>query len=138
MRGGVDTGKIVTDQCFVVDSPQQLLNCRVRSPFSANTQIKVNGSYPLPQGFTVSGTFQDVPGPPIEANYAVPNSQIAPSLGRNLAACGAPRVHVGGRCPADRPADYVRGPTGAARPATEQGVPAGRDEAAHPSTSTTF
>ncbi len=29
---GVDTGRTVTDNCFIVDSPQQLLNCHVVTP----------------------------------------------------------------------------------------------------------
>jgi hypothetical protein len=86
--GGVDTGQIVTDNCFVVDSPQQLLHCRTTTPFASQTQVKAYGSYPLPADITLSGTFQNVGKPAIEANYPVPNSEIAPSLGRNLAACG--------------------------------------------------
>ena len=35
-----------------------------------------------------SGTFQNVAGPPYQANYEATNAEIAPSLGRNLAACG--------------------------------------------------
>jgi hypothetical protein len=88
LGGGVDTGRIVTDQCFVIDSPQRLLDCRVSTPFASQTQVKVYGSYPLPADFTVSGTFQNLPGPEILANWPAPNSAIAPSLGRNLAACG--------------------------------------------------
>jgi hypothetical protein len=84
--GGVDTGRTVADNCFVVDSPQQLLNCHVVTPFKAQTQVKVFGSYPLPGAFVVSGTFQNIPGIPIAANYAATNAQIAPSLGRDLAA----------------------------------------------------
>ena len=39
--GGVDTGWSVRDTCYVVDSPQELLYCRVVTPFSANTQVEV-------------------------------------------------------------------------------------------------
>jgi len=92
LGGGVDTGRTVNDSCFVVNSPQQLLNCRQIRPFSSQTQIKMYGSYPLPAGFRVSGTLQNMSGPPIEANYNAPNAQIAPSLGRNLAACGTQAV----------------------------------------------
>jgi len=84
---GVDTGRTVIDNCLVVDSPQQLLNCRTVMPFGASTQVKLYASYPLPGDFTVSGTFQNVGGPAIEANYAATNAEIAPSLGRDLAAC---------------------------------------------------
>jgi len=89
LGGSVDTGRISEDNCFVVDSPQNLLNCRIVAPFKANTQIKAYWSVPLPAGFIVSGVLQNVSGVPYEANWAVPNAQIAPSLGRNLAACGS-------------------------------------------------
>jgi len=86
--GGVDTGRTVTDNCFTVDSPQQLLNCHVVTPLKGNTQVKAFGSYPLPGDFVVSAIFQNIAGPEITAAYAVPTSAIAPSLGRNLASCG--------------------------------------------------
>jgi hypothetical protein len=92
VSGGVDTGRIVSDNCFVVDSPQQLLNCRVVQSFRSNTQLKFNGSYALPGDFSLSGTFQNVAGPSYIATYQVPNNLIAPSLGRNLAACGTRAV----------------------------------------------
>lgn len=83
--GGVDTGRTVADRCFVVDSPQELLYCRTVTPFRGQTQVKLNGIYPLPAGFTVSATYQNVPGPDITANYPATTDQIAPSLGRPLA-----------------------------------------------------
>jgi hypothetical protein len=86
--GSLDTGRTVANNCFVADTPQQLLNCHVVTPFKAQTQIKLYGSYPLPGGFAVSSVLQNVSGVEVEANYAVPNAQVAPSLGRNLAACG--------------------------------------------------
>jgi hypothetical protein len=95
--GGVDTGTTLNERCFIVDSPQELLNCRVRRPFSAQTQAKVHASYNLPYDIIVSGIFRNEAALrtaaggqvlSIEANYAAPNSAIVPSLGRNLAACG--------------------------------------------------
>lgn len=82
--GGIDTGRTVTDNCFVVDSPQQLVNCHVSPPLSANTQVKLNGSYPLPGDVFVSAVFQNLPGPAYTADYAAPVAAIAPSLGRVL------------------------------------------------------
>jgi hypothetical protein len=82
--GGVDTGRTVTDSCFVVDSPQQLVNCRIEPPFSANTQIKLNGSYPLPGDVFVSAVYQNLPGPAFTADWAAPLAAIQPSLGRPL------------------------------------------------------
>jgi outer membrane receptor protein involved in Fe transport len=87
LQGGSSTGRQVTDNCFVVDSPQNLRFCRVVPPLL--TQFKFLGVYPLPWAFTASATFQSVPGINISANASILNSQIAPSLGRNLAACGA-------------------------------------------------
>lgn len=88
LGGGIDTGRSVSDSCFVVDSPQQLLNCRTVTPFGAQTQVKLNGSYPLPRGVVVSGVYQNISGPQVTAAYAASNAEIAPTLGRNLAACG--------------------------------------------------
>jgi len=107
LGGGVDTGRTVADMCFVVDSPGATISaagafvgpfaattingqsiCRTVSPYKANTQIKLHGSYPLPYDFVVSGILQNLPGTPIAANYAATNALVAPSLGRNLAACG--------------------------------------------------
>jgi hypothetical protein len=101
--GGFDTGRTVKDQCFVVDAPGMVsyntgvfgpqtattINgeqiCHVITPFKAQTQLKLNGSIPLPKGFVVSGIYQDLSGPAIEAVYAATTAEIAPSLGRNLA-----------------------------------------------------
>ena len=88
LGGGVDTGRNVTDNCFVVDSPQQLVNCHSVTGLEGNTQYKAFGSYNLPYDFFVSAVFQNIAGPPITASYAASNAEIAPSLGRNLAACG--------------------------------------------------
>ena len=88
---------IVEDNCFVVDSPQELLNCRIERPLASQTQLKLYGSYDLPAGFVVSGVFRNEAGlrapaggqtTSIEAVWAAPNAVVAPALGRNLAACG--------------------------------------------------
>ena len=114
LGGSVDTGRTVEDNCFVVDAPG--LNnysaqtfgvsipantettidgehiCRTVKPLEGSTLVKAYASYPLPGGIVVSGTLQNLPGIPQEANFRVPNDQIAPSLGRNLAACGTRTV----------------------------------------------
>lgn len=83
--GGLDAGRTIRDACFLVDSPQDLKFCHVVTRFKNQTQIKLNGSYLLPRGFSVSGTFQNVPGAQILADYPATTAEIAPSLGRNLA-----------------------------------------------------
>ena len=85
LGGGVDTGRSLVDRCFVVDSPQELLNCRVVTPFKAQTQFKLHGIFPLPGDVMASFLFQNLSGPSFDANYSATNADIAPSLGRNLA-----------------------------------------------------
>lgn len=86
--GGIDTGQTAIDSCFVIDSPQALQFCRQTLPFWPQTQVKIFASYPLPYGISLSGVFQNIGGPNITATYNVPNSEVASSLGRSLAACG--------------------------------------------------
>jgi Carboxypeptidase regulatory-like domain len=115
---GFDTGRSVNDACFDVDSPgattaglpgnlvgtatgglstpvpftrttidgQRI--CRIVTPFEGQTQVKGYATVPLPWDFVVSAVFQNISGPTITATYAASNAEIAPSLGRNLAACG--------------------------------------------------
>lgn len=112
LQGGTSTGHEVFDNCDVVGKVDNLtggpvdiqtaglgtplvtninglaspstLYCHVSPPFQ--TQAKVTAAYPLPWKMNVSAAFQSVPGRQITASLAVPGSQIAPSLGRNLAA----------------------------------------------------
>jgi hypothetical protein len=84
LSGGTSTGRTKTSVCFVVDSPQVLRFCEVTPPFQ--TQLKVNGAYTLPYGVQISATYQNLPGIPITASYVATNSEIRPSLGRDLAA----------------------------------------------------
>jgi hypothetical protein len=88
LGASLDTGRTVEDHCFVVNSPQQLLNCRVVTPFTGATQMKIHWVYPLPGGFITSGILENLSGIQYEANYVVSNAAIAPSLAPNLAACG--------------------------------------------------
>ena len=72
----------------MVDSPQALLNCDTKIPFKAHHNFKLYGSYPLPFDISISGSFRSTAGRPIDADWRAPNDLIAPSLGRNLSACG--------------------------------------------------
>ena len=90
--GGFDTGVTKINSCFVIDSPQHLLNCDVEIPYRAHHNFKLFGSYPLPYDISVSGAFRSVAGKPIDADWRAPNDLIAPSLGRNLSACGTRTV----------------------------------------------
>jgi hypothetical protein len=98
VQGGVSTGRMLTDNCEVLAalpemSPLGRPFCRVVQPFL--TQVKFLGSYLIPKAdVQVSATFQSVPGPALAANQVVPNSAIAPSLGRDLSG-GATNATVG-------------------------------------------
>jgi hypothetical protein len=89
LSGGLSTGRTVTDECFVVDSPQQARDgfCNVTPPWSAGTQVKFAAVYPLPWELQASAIYQNIPGIPITASYVATNAQIASSLGRNLGSC---------------------------------------------------
>lgn len=85
IAGGMAWGKTVTDNCFVVDTPQTRF-CHVETPWSAGTQLKLSVMYPLPWDLRISGTYQNIAGIPLTSSYVVGNAQVSPSLGRNLAA----------------------------------------------------
>ncbi|MGH2400717.1 MAG: hypothetical protein ACRDF6_12830, partial [bacterium] len=89
--GGVDTGRGVSDICEVRAALPELTItnfvltgfsispttpfCRVVTPFLANLQVKLNGSYPLPGDVVVSAVFQNIAGQPILANYAATTAE---------------------------------------------------------------
>jgi hypothetical protein len=56
-------------------------------PWSAATQVKLSGSYPLPLSMQLSAVYQNLPGVANSASFVATNAQIAPSLGRNLGSC---------------------------------------------------
>jgi hypothetical protein len=105
VQGGANTGRTLRDTCYVVDSPQALLNCRVAPPFQ--TQLKLLGVYPIPfAGIQASATYQSLPGPEITAARVYTNAEVLPSLGRNLSSGAngtvtvpliAPGTRYGGR-----------------------------------------
>jgi hypothetical protein len=87
LQGGMSTGALTTDNCFVVDSPQALYQCRVSPSWAAATNVKFLLVYPLPWNFRASVIYQNLPGTPITATYTATNAEILPSLGRNLGSC---------------------------------------------------
>ena len=93
ISGGLSTGQTTTDNCAVKpDSPDSRF-CNQTQPFAAQTQVKLNGVYPLPWwGLQASAVLQNIPGIPIRANLSYANAAVAPSLGRSLT--GTSRVTV--------------------------------------------
>jgi len=101
--GGLSVGRTVTDNCYansnpaltpqlavgasaMVTDPRTQQFCHISPPLSAGTQVKFLFVYPLPWNFQTSATYQNIPGIPITASSVRTSAQIAPSLGRNLAA----------------------------------------------------
>ena len=105
--GGFDTGRSEINNCGVVmnnpqiafpfytsffagangaTAPRMNAYCDVVIPWSAQRQMKVFGSYPLRWDVQISANLQSSSGIPRTASYVTTNAQIAPSLGRNLAA----------------------------------------------------
>ena len=97
--GGLSTGRTVTDECFVVDSPggtgtysatQPQVRpgfCNVTPPWSSGTQFRGLLVYPLPWDLQTSVIYQNIPGIPFTASYVATNAEILSSLGRNLGSC---------------------------------------------------
>ena len=71
-----------TDTCYVIDSPQQLFNCKVDVPYQ--NRVKLNGSYTFPYGIQVAAVVQSNPGANYGANRTYTLAEIQPSLGRPL------------------------------------------------------
>jgi hypothetical protein len=89
----MNIGRTAMNNCFVVDSPQALLNCDIKPPFQPN--FKIFGIYPVPLwGLQVSAVVQVIPGPEITANYVASNAEVFPTLGRNLASGATGTVNV--------------------------------------------
>jgi hypothetical protein len=101
VRGAVITGGWNIGRqrlkCVVVDGPVQF--CDNRPPFQSD--FKVGMSYTLPWAISAAAVIQNIAGAPICFNvglagcliyYVAPDSQIAPSLGRHLSACGTVTV----------------------------------------------
>jgi hypothetical protein len=91
--GEIELAKNMADNfLYQIENYGKVLNAnrtyyltRSQPPFL--TQIKLYGAYPLPWWkLQVSATFQSTPGPEILAAYTARNSEVVPSLIRNLAA----------------------------------------------------
>ena len=80
MSIGVATSK--TDDCFVVDSPQQMYQCAVTPPWSPSFAGLV--SVGLPYGIDAAVTYRGRPGPEILANLTYRNSNFAAGTVRFL------------------------------------------------------
>jgi Carboxypeptidase regulatory-like domain len=105
IQGGVSTGRMETDNCNVISSLPDGQSFRIFGAGAGGNEVvaltapychqkdnfltdgKVIGTYNIPKiDVTISGLFYSRPGPVIMANKVFLNSDVAPSLGRNLSA----------------------------------------------------
>ena len=92
--GGLSVGRTVTNNCAIVNSPQDARPgfCKTVPPWSAGTQVKFMAIYPLPASLQASVIYQNFSGVENSPTITLTNAQIAPSLGRNLSSCGTAAV----------------------------------------------
>ncbi|HMF96611.1 MAG TPA: TonB-dependent receptor [Vicinamibacterales bacterium] len=82
--GGTTSERMLWTLCNEESNPNNLLYCDARNsgiPF--RTQLKLSGSYPLPYGVTVSGSFQSIPGYLLGCNIAscnIPSPTALPNV----------------------------------------------------------
>ena len=93
--GGVTAGRTMTDNCEVIAKLPEVsvvAGAAVPVEFCHNEtglqpQYKMIGSYMLPVGgIRVSGNFQSLPGPGVQAGVIYTGAQLAPALGRVFSA----------------------------------------------------
>ena len=112
VQGGSSTGRTITDNCDVLaklPEPAESRSTNTGLTTVANvvpleychnatnwlTQVKFLASYTIPRiDVRVSGTLQNLPGPEVLANYALPTAVAARTLGRPLSG-GTANVNVG-------------------------------------------
>jgi hypothetical protein len=82
-RGGGFFGGPTFNTCDVIDNPEVLF-CENESAFVPD--FSLNGSYILPLDIQVSGIYQGIAGPNIQATWNAPAGAIIPGLGRPLSA----------------------------------------------------
>jgi hypothetical protein len=94
VSGGLTFGKTMNDNCSLIASAPQLVGsqpvefCHNESGWQP--QAKFLATYELPwYGLRVSGNFQSLPGPAIQAGVIYTGAQLAPALGRTFSAGAA-------------------------------------------------
>ena len=77
--GNIDLSTAIPATVPLVSAPSTVF-CHQETPWL--NQLKLFVVYPLPWDFQVSANFQSTVGPAITAQYAVPNTDVAKTLGR--------------------------------------------------------
>ena len=128
LAGGFSSGRSSMNDCDVVantgpavqlnlgrpvpgSTASHLLHCDIKGNFLTN--VKAYGAYIIPRiDVQLSGTYQSIPGPLIEANVIYTPTQTEAALGRTASAGGNVEVQV---VPLDALTGSPRGGTGAGR-----------------------
>ncbi|MEP7304991.1 MAG: TonB-dependent receptor [Acidobacteriota bacterium] len=98
--GGVTAGRTMTDNCEVIAKLPELAAATpvnyCHNESGMQPQYKMIGSYMLPGAVRVSGNFQSLPGPGVQAGVIYTGAQLAPALGRvfSAGAAGQKTVNV--------------------------------------------
>ena len=98
-QGGFSTGRTSRDFCDIASELPETLGGRAgrgdtvplefcKTTTNWLTQVKILGSYILPYGIQVAGTYQSLPGPSRGAEVTFTSAQIEAALGRPLAGGG--------------------------------------------------
>ena len=93
LTGGTSTGRTLTNTCDVEDPNNQRFCDYNQYSVPLQTLFKLSGTYPLPYGVRVSGTFQHTPGSERIVTYQVSSTQV-PTLVRSV----NERLNEPGRC----------------------------------------
>ena len=110
LQGGLNTGRTEINNCEPLSNiiavgvsgnatsaaaanaaPSQRF-CNIAPKFL--TQVKLQGSYPLPFNTQFSAAFQSIPGPEVSAAQSVPAATIAQGLGRSTASGGPATIQL--------------------------------------------
>ena len=99
LAGGTSTGRTSMNDCDVApalaDDAEALLYCDTATNFLTN--VKAYGAYTIPTvDVQLSVTYQNLPGPAVQANVLYSSADVAGSLGRPLSG-GAATISVEGR-----------------------------------------
>ena len=81
LQGGFSTGQTTTNECNHPDTPGEEF-CETTVPWGAATQVKFTGSYPLPGGFAVASTLQNLPGRCVSGGFFA--CSFGPAIGIDL------------------------------------------------------
>jgi len=106
VNGGVNIGRDATNACYVVDTPQALLNCAVTPPFQTNARLVTSSPLPL-WGLDASAVWLINPPAQITASYTAAASEVI-GLDRPLSSGSGGTVTVPLIAPGTTYGDYVK------------------------------